>query len=594
MQNLKRIAKGCEFFEDVISENCYYVDKTAFLKTLLDEDQSSVLLITRPRRFGKTLTLTTARSFLSINSEDPGNTARQKELFRNTAVYQDQDFCRRFMGQYPVVFMSLKSVSGNNFKQAFLSFADLLYGVAIQFEYLLSSDRLGELEKKLIKLSFDYDKLHDADNPNILKDFLKNLCLCLRSHFRIKPIILIDEYDVPLNKAEANGYYDDMVVLIRDFLGNALKTNGDIKKAILTGCLRVSKESIFTGLNNFAVNTVIDSDPNFKAAIGFTEPEVDELLKYYGLDGYKALVKSSYDGYSFGGTEMYCPWDVLFFVDAGYKLIRNNEAHKIKAANFWINSSGNDIIDEFMGFITPENAQSMQRLVNGESIQAAINEALSYRDLHKHDINDFWTIMLFTGYLTIDDGYPYANDNKFYVRIPNQKVRECFEQRILNFYRENPAVRKSSTDLVNAFITGNTGQICSILMNVMQTFLSVRDPATKSPQENYYHGLLNGLLINSSSLTRNYASNHESGDGYPDITFQSADFKTGVVIELKYCSDYAHMQDLAARAISEQIDAKNYDANFTSDPNVRQILNYGICFCKKNCVVEVAKVIPEH
>ncbi len=593
MQNLKRIAKGCEFFEDVISENCYYVDKTAFLKTLFEEDQSSVLLITRPRRFGKTLTLTTALSFLALNPEDPDNTSKQQQLFKNTAIYQDHDFCKKFMGRYPVVFMSLKSVDGKTFEQAFLSFADLLYSIAIQFEYLLSSDKLGELERKLIKLSFDYDRLHDVANPNILIDFLKNLCSSLRSHFKIKPIILIDEYDVPLSKAEANGYYDDMVALIRGFLGNALKTNSDIKKAILTGCLRVSKESIFTGFNNFAVNTVIDSDPNFKATIGFTESEVDELLKYYGLTEYKQLVKSSYDGYSFGGTEMYCPWDVLFFVDASYKLIEHHEAYKIKATNFWINSSGNDIIDEFLGFITPENAQSMQSLVNGKSIQVTINESLSYRDLHRHDINDFWTIMLFTGYLTIDDDYPYTDGNNFYLRIPNQKVRECFEQRILNFYKENPAVKKSSTDLAHAFVNGNAELICSILMNVMQTFLSIRDPATKSPQENYYHGLLNGLLLNSNSLIRNYASNHEAGDGYPDITFQSLDFKTAVVIELKYCNDYAHMKDLAAKAISEQIDAKNYDANFTNDPNVKQILNYGICFCKKNCVVEVERIIPK-
>ncbi len=449
------------------------------------------------------------------------------------------------------------------------------------------------LEKKLIEKSFDYDKLHDIADPNVLTYFLKNLCICIRNHFNIKPIILIDEYDVPLSKAEANGYYDEMVGLIRGFLGSALKTNGDIKKAILTGCLRVSKESIFTGLNNFTVNTVIDSDPNFKAAIGFTESEVDALLKYYGLTEYKALVKSSYDGYSFGGTEMYCPWDVLFFVDESYKLLKNNEAYKIKAKNFWINSSGNDIIDEFLGFITPENAQGMQSLVDGASIQVTINESLSYRDLRKHDINDFWTIMLFTGYLTIDDAHPTSKDNNFFVRIPNQKVRECFEQKILNFYKESPAVKKSSLDLADAFIQGNTEEICTILMNVMQTFLSIRDLATKSPQENYYHGLLNGLLVNSSSLTRNYASNHEAGDGYPDITFQSPDFKTGIVIELKYCNDYAQMNDLAMKAISEQIEGKNYDANFIKDPNIKEILNYGICFCKKNCVVELKKVIPK-
>ena len=353
---LKPIGIGTEFFHKLMENNCYYVDKTTFIRTVFQENQSDVLLITRPRRFGKTLTLTTFYDFLSLNPSQPGDVSRQERWFKDTAIYKDQRFCSNYMGKFPVVFISLKSVGGSEFARAYYQLACAVFDLYSTFSYLSASPNLSDAEKNIFKeIASDKNFICNVQNKDKVTDALSNLLKFLYKHHGIKPILLIDEYDVPIAKAAHNHYYREMLDIISPFLSNALKTNDSLGRAVLTGCLRAAKESIFTGLNNLKICSVLDTEKvKISRGIGFTEEETKKVLSYYGFkDDYFNEVKRYYGGYYFGTVHMYCPRDVMSFCDDNQEHI-NSGNNRIKAKNYWINTSGNDVIEEFMEFIRPE------------------------------------------------------------------------------------------------------------------------------------------------------------------------------------------------------------------------------------------------
>ena len=404
---LKSIGIGTELFHKLIEKNHYYVDKTPFIKTVFEDNDVDVMLITRPRRFGKTLTMSTFYDFLSLDPQNPGDTSRQEKWFKDTDILKKdkyKDFRNKYMGKFPVVFISLKQVDGDDFTGAYDQLGCIVFDMYNSFSYYLAeSPKLNDAEKKLFnEIASDASFIRNIANKNRIKDSLSKLLMFLHKHYGIKPILLIDEYDVPIAKAARNNYYKEMIDIISPFLGNALKTNPDLDRAVLTGCLRAAKESIFTGLNNFLVYSVLSTgEENMSKGIGFTEDETEKVLSYYGLEDYHVTAQKNYDGYSFGDVHMFCPWDVMSFCKENREKT-GKENGKITAGNYWINTSGNDIIEEFMGFIGPEDIKKMQSLMDGESIEVEVRETLCYGDLKNHDINDFWTLMLYTGYLTFN------------------------------------------------------------------------------------------------------------------------------------------------------------------------------------------------
>ena len=348
---LKSIGIGAELFHELIESNSYYVDKTPFIRTVFKENTSKVMLITRPRRFGKTLTMSTFYDFLSLNIENPGDVSLQEKLFKDTKIFEDKEFCSEYMGKFPVIFMSFKTIVHQNFNDAYNQFATLIYRLALQFEYLSASKELSDKQKEQYANLSNYEKLTDRTNKSYLTGSLQTLSCLLEAHHKIKPLILIDEYDVPIAKAAYHGYYDEMIDLISPFYNDTLKTNTYLGRAVLTGCLRAAKESIFTGLNNLMICSILDSGKkDISQGIGFTQEETHEVLSYYGFTDYYDEVKNNYDGYHFGTSHMYCPWDVMNFCNDNYEMLGENR-NLIQACNYWINTSGNDVIEHNIGGI---------------------------------------------------------------------------------------------------------------------------------------------------------------------------------------------------------------------------------------------------
>ena len=362
---VKPVNIGAEFFHELIESNSYYVDKTPLIRTVFQEITSKVLLITRPRRFGKTLTMSTFHDFLAINPDNSEDLSRQELWFKDTAIFSDSEFCRKYMGRFPVIFISLKSVYGSDFDKAYRNLASTVFSMLSSFEYLSESTKLKPKDLLIFNRMYDEDFIYDPQNENTLVFSLQKLCRLLWLHHGVKPVVLIDEYDVPIAKAAERGYYREMVDVIGLFLGNALKTNNYLGRGILTGCLRAAKESIFTGLNNFQNCTILDSENDeLSQGFGFTEEEANEVLSYYGLDEYRDEVKNNYDGYNFGTVHMYCPWDVMNFCNDNYRKTGHTDK-KISAKNYWINTSGNAAIEDFMGYIKSTDVDKMQDLLDG-------------------------------------------------------------------------------------------------------------------------------------------------------------------------------------------------------------------------------------
>ena len=604
-------------FAELITTSCYYVDKTPYLKevfadiTTADDKSkvkgSNVLLFTRPRRFGKTLLMNMFESFLQISGKNPGNISKHLNYFKGTKILEDQEFCDKYMGQCPVIAITLKDVSGDDFKDAYFKLAEVVAGVAAKFEFLMGSPKLNAKEKaKFDKISDeDYLKSFAKKPKSYLTSAISSLSLMLYKHFNKQVYVLIDEYDVPLAKAQSYGYHKDMVTLMSSFLGFLKDSQKDpetnkpvVKKVILTGCLKVAKNSIFTGVNNLKVNTVTNKIDNYTGMIGFTKEETLKLLKDYEMEDFSEVVRNNYDGYKFYDKEMFCPWDVLNFVEDNFNFKQQGLLSEIEAENYWANSTSSPAVYEYLGFLTDSDNQKMQDLVDGNSISFVLNESMNYDCLSEHDPNDFWSLLLHTGYLTLDwektkkDELSKDNSSnkEVYVRIPNLEIRKCFkndiQKRFDSFLKKDNLVDK----IANALFTGDTEFVQTNLRIYLKKFVSIRDTATKVPQENYYHSFLNGVFTNcSKDFLTEYHSNYESGDGYADITFKSEYSDNAVIIEIKSAPVGTDLNPISKNAIA-QIEDKHYVDPFLQNSMTQSIYAYGIAFAGKNCFISVKKI----
>ena len=577
----KGIAAGTDDYSKVIYDKCYFVDKTSLIKDVFAQNKSEVLLISRPRRFGKTLTMSMFYHFLSINHNKPEDLSSHVELFKDTKIFADQEFCQQYMGHYPVIFLSLKSVEGINFETAYQKLAEVIYGlVDSQFRFLLQSNKLSDGNKRDLQYLLDLDNLEKVSSSVKLQFSLQKLTQFLYQHYGKKAIVLIDEYDVPLAKASVRGYYNQMVDVIRGMLGNVLKTNTYLKKAVLTGCLRVSKESIFTGLNNISVNTVFSRDVELATGVGFTKDETIDMLDYYGLSSFNNIVKEWYDGYNFANHEMFCAWDVVKFCA---EAIRLENCQDMIPQNYWINTSSNDLIYQFLGYLTEQDAVDMQTLVDGGTISKKIRETLNYEDLKQHESDDFWSMLLYTGYLTVagHSNFDVAS-SELNLRIPNKSIRNCFKEKIQDYFTKAPTQVQKAARILECIFNADPKQLRLAINDALAKFISFRDVSTSAPKEYYYHGFLNGVFSTQTEHLMNYVSNPEAGNGYADIIFLSKDSLLGVVLELKYTADGNELVPTAKVAL-KQIEEKRYVEVFKKNGITEKVHAFGISFNHKSC-----------
>ena len=556
----KKLPIGIDGFEKLRTNDFYYVDKTGFIADLL-RDWGEVNLFTRPRRFGKTLNMSMLKCFFEIGTD--------KSLFDGLKIAENKELCAEYQGQFPVIFISLKSVDGLTFEAAAAALRRLIGREASRFGFLLQSNRLDTDDKKLYRALTAVENGTFSMADDVLADSLKTLSQLLAKHYGRKVVILIDEYDVPLDKAFQGGYYDEMVSLIRNLFGNALKTNDSLQFAVLTGCLRISKESIFTGLNNLNVMTV--SDPYFCDSFGFTDDDVKELLDYYGLGAYRDAMRDWYDGYQFGNVSIYCPWDVIKYAQI---LLRDPEA---EPENYWANTSGNGIIRRLLQKADQTTRDEVEQLINGETIVKTVRQELTYRDI-EDSIDNIWSVLYSTGYLTSRGRLP---GKQMKLALPNREVRELFIDLVKDWFREET---RADTSRINrfcaAFPKGDVATIQDMLHDYLWDSISVRDTAVRSSmKENFYHGMLLGLLQSQGSWI--VRSNAETGIGYSDISVATPE-RLGIVIELKYAED-GNLEAACAKALA-QIDEKKY-AEGLRRRGMKTILKYGIAFWEKECMV---------
>ena len=598
-------------FQELKDENCYYVDKTAFIKTVFT-DSAKVLLFTRPRRFGKTLLMTMFESFLKIDPRKPFDNSKQLELFKGTKILEDKEFCSKFMGQYPVIDITLKGVNGVTFNAGYKMFADIVYAVANKYKYLLNSSKLDDADKGILRQLTDIDYLENQENASRLKNSLKFLAGFLYKEYGKYPILLIDEYDVPLAKAS---YYDaqnkklnendknfkadyhyNMVDLMAGFF-DILKDKNALTKTIITGCLKVAKNSLFTGVNNFTVNSVVDKEKKYTSIIGFTKDETYQFLKDYELDDYAQKVKEHYDGYKFFDKEMFCPWDVVKFVRKNFDFKQSGELSEIETGNYWNGSTSDNSLSDYIGYLTDNDNQKMQDLVDGKSISFILNESMNYDALSEHNSDDFWSLLLHTGYLTLDwektDETELAKDSKtnknVVARIPNLEILDCFDKNIKARFSNVVKKDNLALNISNALLEGNVDFVQNKLGPLLRSFVSVRDTATKAPHENYYHGFLNGIFTNCKDNLGEYHSNYESGDGYADITFNNLGGTKACVIEIKVCKEKESRAKKANEAIAQILEKHYADAIF-EDENITSVNAVGIAFSGKNCFISCKKI----
>ena len=585
----KGIAVGTDDYSKVIYDKCYFVDKTSLIKDVFAQNKSEVLLISRPRRFGKTLTMSMFYHFLSINHNKPEDLSSHVELFKDTQIYQDREFCQQYMGHYPVIFLSLKSVEGINFETAYQKLAEIIYGlVDSQFRFLLQSNELSDGNKRDLQYLLDLDNLEKVSSSVKLQFSLQKLTQFLYQHYGKKAIVLIDEYDVPLAKASVRGYYNQMVDVIRGMLGNVLKTNTYLKKAVLTGCLRVSKESIFTGLNNISVNTVFSRDVELATGVGFTKDETIDMLDYYGLSSFYNIVKEWYDGYNFANHEMFCAWDVVNFCA---EAIRLENCQDMIPQNYWINTSSNDLIYQFLGYLTEQDAVDMQTLVDGGTISKKIRENLNYEDLKQHESDDFWSMLLYTGYLTVagHSNFDVAS-SELNLRIPNKSIRNCFKEKIQDYFTKAPPQVQKAAKILQSVFNADAEQLRVDIEDALAKFISVRDFSTNAPKEYYYHAFLNGVFSTQEGVFKRYTSNQEAGNGYSDITILSKDSRTGYILELKYTNDENYLVKESKKALT-QIEEQKYLEPFRLRGITKKVYGFGICFSGKSCFVSVKEYL---
>lgn len=567
MQEWKKLPVGFENFQEIRKLDCCYIDKTKLVEQLL-ANWSKVNLFTRPRRFGKTLNMSMLKSFFEIGTDTT--------LFEGLYISQNKELCEEYMGKYPVVYLSLKSVDGLTFEEAQYSLCELIASEARRFKYLLKSDRLDDDEKKLYRELFAFQEEQKTALATKLKFSLKKISELLYKHHSQKAIVLIDEYDVPLDKAFQHGYYREMVSLIRGVFGEALKTNDYLQFAVLTGCLQVSKESIFTGLNNFKVYSA--DDVQYEEAFGFTKEEVAKLLADYNMQEHSSEVKEWYDGYHFGNVDIYCPWDVINYVSD--QLVAPGAHPK----SYWINSSGNDLVKRFVDKADTTTKYEIEQLIAGDAVEKKIRLDLTYDEID-NNIDNVWSVLFTTGYLT---RVGKAEASVYNLVIPNKEIREVFVSQINEWFYGVVKKESSSTKkIVSGFLEGKTDAVQRELTMFLGETISVLDTKVRSEEkEIFYHGILIGILKSSSGWV--VKSNKESGDGFADILLKPKNPDIGIVIELKYAHSMNEL-DKACKSAIEQIKNRRYDTELREDGR-NDILAYGIAFCKKRCKVVVEKL----
>lgn len=567
MTEALKLPVGIEDFAEIRQAGFYYVDKTKFIEQLLD-GWGKVNLFTRPRRFGKTLNMSMLRYFFEIGAD--------ASLFDGLQIAKNKKLCEEYQGKYPVIFLSFKNVEGLTFADAQYRLAELIAGEAERFAFLAQSDKLTENERSLYCGLTAVREGRYALAGEVLVSALQLLSKLLSKHYGQKTIILLDEYDVPLDKAFQNGYYKEMVSLIRGMLGQALKTNEFLQFAVLTGCLRVSKESIFTGLNNFKVLSITDN--RFDEQFGFTDAEVEQLLAAYNLADHLDETKAWYDGYRFGAADVYCPWYVINHVD----VLRSNPLAKSQA--YWINTSGNALVKLFIEMADKSTRDELERLVAGEAIEKHIRLELTYDEIDS-SIDNLWSVLFTTGYLTQKG---VTEDGAYKLVIPNQEIREVYKLQIQEWFKKKVfADTEQLQSFWQAFAMGDSEAVELFLNRTLSNSISVFDAKGRDAErENSYHMLLVGLLAGKADwLVR---SNVEAGEGFADIIVETDDLDAGVIVELKYAQTMTAMEKSCANALA-QILAKRY-AEYLHNNGREKVLLYGIAFCKKKCRVMAEKL----
>ena len=562
--NLK-LPVGIDSFEKIRKNEFYYIDKTKLIEQLV-ETGGEVTLFTRPRRFGKTLNMSMLKAFLETGAD--------VSLFEGLYIAENKALCDEYMGKYPVIFLSLKSVEGLNFEAAKYRITELIGREAQRFDFLLESDNLSDDEKLQYKAITGMQNGKFSMDEDILGSSIQILSYLLCRHFGQKAVILIDEYDVPLDKAFENGYYREMVSLIRGLFGMALKTNDSLAFAVLTGCLRITKESIFTGLNNFKVLSILD--PRFDEQFGFTDYEVKKILEDYGLASHFEETKEWYDGYHFGKADIYCPWDVINYVDQ-LKYDKTAEPQ-----DFWSNSSENALVRNFIDKANVQTKYEIECLIAGEYIEKEISLELTYDEIDK-SIANLWSVLFTTGYLTKQG---VTDDGKVRLSIPNREIKNLFIKKIREWFSDTTANDgKTLEQFCNAFVDKDTEKIEELFGDYLWNTISIRDTAVaKDKKENFYHGILLGLLGYKASWL--IKSNTESGTGYSDILVEVPNNRTGIVIELKYAENGD--MDAACDEALKQIEEKSYVDKLKQDV-MRNFIKYGIACFKKDCKVVVSE-----
>ena len=566
MNQTEKLPIGIEDFKKMRTEGFYYVDKTGLITELLD-NWGEVNLFTRPRRFGKSLNMSMLKYFFEYGCDS--------SLFEGLAIAEERDLCEKYMGKFPVVSITLKGASGTNYEDARCMLCSVVGNEAMNFSFLKESSRLTDEDKiqyqSLITLGKGGESGFLMSN-DVLTDSLHTLCSLLHKHYGRKTILLIDEYDVPLDKAERQGYYEEMLALIRGIFNQALKSNDSLHFAVLTGCLRVARESIFTGLNNLKVLSIMDT--RYHEHFGFTDQEVKEMLEYYGAGGKLVQTREWYDGYRFGHADVYCPWDVINYVD----LLHSDPEAQPRA--FWVNTSGNDIIRALLHKATPGTKRELERLIDGEVIRKKVNQELTYRDVNR-SVDNIWSVMFATGYLTLREE---AEGDILPLGIPNLEIRKLFMDQVMEWFREESGKDAPALEgLCRALLSGDAAEAQRLFQAFLARTISIRDTgARKGRKENFYHGILLGLLCHREDWI--VESNGESGNGYSDILVEDWETNTGMVIEVKY-PDGGNLEAGCREALA-QIERMDYGEKLRRN-GMETILKYGVACDRKRCRIEL-------
>lgn len=566
METKRKLPIGIEDFEKLRTEGFYYVDKTGLIAELLN-NWGEVNLFTRPRRFGKSLNMSMLKRFLEYGCD--------RQLFEGLAIIGEQELCEKYMGRFPVISVTLKGVEARDYEGARAMLASTIGKEALRYSFLLESDRLTDWEKELFTRLITIGKGNEPGfvmSEDVIKDSLLTLTQLLKRHYGQKAVLLIDEYDVPLDKAQQFGYDEEMVSLIRNMLGQALKSNDSLQFAVLTGCLRIAKESIFTGLNNFKVLSI--TNVQFDEHFGFSDGEVKEMLDYYGLPDKYGQIKEWYNGYRFGKADVYCPWDVVNYVS----LLRSEPDASPRA--FWMNTSGNYIIRRFLQMATPRTRREIECLLAGESVKKKVNQELTYRELYQ-SIDHLWSVLFTTGYLTCKGE---AEEDVYFLVIPNREIHKIFVEQVMEWFQEE--ARKDAPmldEFCMAFARGDGEAVERLFTAYLKKTISIRDTSVrKAKKENFYHGILLGLLSHREDW--DVDSNIESGDGYSDIQVEIEAESIGIVIEIKYAE--GGKLEAGCREAWKQIEETGYEERLREDGMTR-IYKYGIACWKKRCMVRV-------